>query len=110
MSTAGDDQTLPQALPVRSKLQPGRAPATVNRHLSAMRACWNWARSAGLIPQDRLWPSRLMLTEPKGRTRYLTDDELAACIEPDMIMSVSAEKDDILEKAGKGCERTWHHE
>ncbi len=54
-----------------------RAPATVNRHLSALRSCWNWGRTAGLIPLDRQWPSRLMLTEPKGRTRFLSDDELA---------------------------------
>jgi integrase len=54
-----------------------RAPATVNRCLSAFRSCWNWGRTAGLIPQERGWPSRLLLTEPRGRTRYLTDDELA---------------------------------
>lgn len=65
----------------RSKLQPGRAAGTVNRHLSAMRSCWNWARASGLVPQDRLWPSRLMLTEPKGRTRFLADDELARLLE-----------------------------
>lgn len=60
----------------RERLRPGRAPARVNRYLSAMRACWNWGRASGLIPQDLLWPSRLMLTEPRGRTRFLSDDEL----------------------------------
>lgn len=60
----------------RGRLEPGRAPATVNRYLSAMRSCWNWGRSAGLVPQDRLWPDRLALTEPRERTRYLSDDEL----------------------------------
>ena len=60
----------------RAKLEPGRAPATVNRYLSAMRSCWNWGRSAGLVPQDRLWPDRLALTEPRERTRHLSDDEL----------------------------------
>jgi integrase len=55
-----------------------RAPATVNRYLSAMRACWNWGRSAGLIPQERGWPTRLMGKEPPGRTRYLSNVELAA--------------------------------
>ena len=65
----------------RDKLRHGgKAPATVNRHLSALRSCWNWGRSSGLVAQDRLWPSRLMLTEPKGRTRYLTDDELKALL------------------------------
>ncbi len=64
----------------RTRLQPKRANATVNRFLAAMRACWNWGRAAGLVPQDLQWPSRLMLTEPKGRTRYLTDDEIAALL------------------------------
>jgi len=54
-----------------------RAAGTVNRHLSAFRSCWNWGRTAGLIPQDRGWPSRFTLTEPKGRTRFLSDAELA---------------------------------
>jgi len=60
----------------REKLRRGRQNATANRYLSAMRAAWNWGRAAGLVPNDRLWPQRLMLTEPKGRTRFLTDDEL----------------------------------
>jgi integrase len=53
-----------------------RAAGTVNRYLSAMRACWNWGRASGLIAQERGWPTHLMLTEPRGRTRYLGDDEL----------------------------------
>lgn len=57
-----------------------KAPATVNRYLSAFRSCWNWARTAGLVPQERGWPTRLLLTEPKGRVRYLSDDELAAVL------------------------------
>jgi hypothetical protein len=60
----------------REKLQPGRAPATVNRHLAAMRAVWNWGRTQALVPPDRNWPTKLMLAEPKGRSRYLTDEEL----------------------------------
>lgn len=64
----------------RDLLRQGREPATVNRYLSAMRSAWNWARAAGLVPQERSWPSRLMLTEPKGRVRYLTDPELAALL------------------------------
>lgn len=61
----------------RDRLQSGRSPATVNRYLSALRSAWNWGRAAELIPQKLAWPSRLMLTEPKGRTRFLSDDELA---------------------------------
>lgn len=61
----------------REKIRhPGRKPGTVNRHLSALRSCWNWGRAAGLVPQDKLWPARLMLTEPEGRTRFLADEEL----------------------------------
>jgi len=65
----------------RAKLVPGRAPATVNRHLAAMRAVWNWGRAAGLVPAERTWPTKLMLTEPKGRTRYLSDGELRRLLE-----------------------------
>ncbi|WP_157071727.1 tyrosine-type recombinase/integrase [Steroidobacter denitrificans] len=60
----------------RDRLLPGRAPATVNRHLSAMRACWNWGRHAGLIANESAWPGKVMLTEPPGRARFLDDDEL----------------------------------
>jgi integrase len=73
----------------RDKLVPGRAPATTNRYLSAMRSCWNWARSQGLLPQDRLWPSKLMLREPRGRTRFLSNDELQRLLKeaaPDPLM------------------------
>lgn len=65
----------------RERLRHGRGPATCNRVLSHLRSAWNWGRASGLIPQDLLWPSRLMLTEPKGRTRYLSDDELATLLE-----------------------------
>ena len=62
----------------RDKLsKEGRGPATTNRYLSALRSAWNWARSAGLVPTNQLFPSRVMLTEPRGRTRFLSDDELA---------------------------------
>lgn len=64
----------------RDRLKPGRAPATVNRYLAAMRSCWNWGRSAGLVPQDRPWPTRLMLAEPSGRVRFLADSELTALL------------------------------
>lgn len=60
----------------RGLLSPGRAPATVNRYLSAMRSAWNWGRSAGLVPEEHAWPSRVMLTEPKARVRFLSDAEL----------------------------------
>jgi len=58
----------------------GRAPGTVNRYLIVLRSAWNWARAAGLIPTERRWPERLMLSEPRGRTRFLSDTELAALL------------------------------
>jgi integrase len=64
----------------RDLLMHGRATGTVNRYLAAQRAAWNWGRAAGLVPKDRAWPPRLMLTEPEARTRYLSDDELAAVL------------------------------
>jgi integrase len=65
----------------RDKLMPGRQPATVVRILSAQRSAWNWGRAAGLVPKDRVWPPRLMLSEPAARVRYLTDEELSATLQ-----------------------------
>ena len=43
-----------------------------------MRACWNWAQDGGLVLPNFSWPKRrLMLTEPPGRARFLSDAELA---------------------------------
>jgi integrase len=64
----------------RELLMVGRSPATVDRYLAAERAAWNWGRASGLVPKDRAWPPRLMLTEPDARTRFLSDDELAAVL------------------------------
>ncbi len=54
----------------------GRAPATVNRYLSAMRSCWSWGRRIGSV--QKVWPTGLLLSEPEGRKRFLNDDELEA--------------------------------
>jgi len=64
----------------RELLIPGRSAATVDRYLAAERAAWNWGRAAGIVPKDRAWPPRLMLSEPDARTRYLSDDELTAVL------------------------------
>lgn len=60
----------------RARLMPGRQPATVNRYLSMLRACWKFGINTELVPRDCQWPTRLMLKEPPGRTRFLSDDEL----------------------------------
>jgi integrase len=61
----------------RDKLQAtGIGPATVNRYLSAMRSCWNWGRSAGLVLDGAIWPDKVLLTEPRGRKRFLSDEEI----------------------------------
>jgi integrase len=64
----------------REQLRNGRQPGTINRYLSALRSCWNWGRAAGLVPQEKGWPTRLLLTEPRERVRFLTDAELAAVL------------------------------
>ncbi len=66
-----------------------RSSATVNRYLSAMRSAWNWGRAAGLIAPERAWPSKLMLKEPDGRTRFLSAaeiDRLLKAAEGDQVM------------------------
>ena len=58
----------------------GRAPGTVNRYLIVLRSAWNWARASGLLPPERQWPQRLMLREPPGRVRFLSDGEITALL------------------------------
>lgn len=53
---------------------------TVNRYLAAVRACLNFARSAGLVPTNLVWPPKLMLKEPKERERFLSDAELTRAL------------------------------
>ncbi len=66
----------------RDLLLPGRQPGTVNRYMSAMRSAWNWGRVARYIPRDLLWRKKhVMLTEPKGRIRFLDDEERTALLE-----------------------------
>jgi integrase len=71
----------------------GRSPATVNRYLSAMRACWNWGRDSGLVANESAWPGRVMLKEPPGRVRFLDDEEL------DAVLGDAAEGPDWFEAA-----------
>ena len=59
----------------------GITPATINRYLSALRSAWNWGRTSGYLSANQVWPPRLLLTEAKGRTRHLSDQELAKLLE-----------------------------
>ena len=46
-----------------------------------MRDCWGWGRTARYINENQRWPEKdLMLIEPRGRTRFLSDDELATLL------------------------------
>jgi integrase len=65
----------------RSHHKKTRAPGTVNRKLMALRSVWNWGHANGFIPQERVWPKKLMMKEPRGRVRYLSDAELARLLE-----------------------------
>jgi integrase len=67
-----------QIIDTRDVLLNGRSNARVNRYVSAMRRCWNWGREVGLI--DGAWAPAVMLQEPRGRVRYLADDELDAVL------------------------------
>jgi integrase len=69
-----------------------RSPATVNRYLSAIRSAWNWGRSAGLIAPERGWPTKLMLKEPDGRTRFLSAEEIETLLK-------AAEGDQVMRAA-----------
>jgi integrase len=65
----------------RDALSVKHEPGTVNRYLAAIRACLNFARAAGLVPTNLVWPPRLMLTEAKARETYLTDEQLKRVLE-----------------------------
>lgn len=72
---------VPKLREARELVRNGRAAATVNRYLAALRSCWNWGRAAGLVPHENSWPRRrLFLTEPRGRVRFLSDEELSATL------------------------------
>ncbi len=59
----------------RPMLLKGRGNATTNRYMSALRSAWNWGRDSGYIMNERAWPRRLMLKEPRGIVRFLSDEE-----------------------------------
>lgn len=53
---------------------------TVDRYLAAARKMVNFGRGAGLLPPNLVWPPGLMLTEPKARERFLSDEELGRAL------------------------------
>jgi integrase len=76
----------------RPLLMCARGPATVNRYLSTLRSAWNWGRDAGYVLPERAWPRRLMLKEPRGIVRFLSDAELARLLK-------AAESDPMMRTA-----------
>jgi integrase len=70
-----------QARPVLLK---DRGNATTNRYMSALRSAWTWGRDAGYIMNERAWPRRLMLKEPRGVVRFLADVERVRMLEAGM--------------------------
>jgi len=62
-----------------------RSNATVNRHQIALAGLFSWARKQRLLPRDFVSPTCHVekLPEPRGRVRYLSDNErerlLTAC-------------------------------
>jgi integrase len=62
-----------------------------------MRAVWGWGRRRRLLPQKVTdeWPAEdLMLDEPRGRVRFLSDSEIAALLK-------AAESDQVMRAAIK---------
>lgn len=64
---------------IRDEIAQERAPATVNRYLATLRHAynvaitdWEWANANPL--------RRIRLTEPRGRDRHLSDDEIKALL------------------------------
>jgi integrase len=69
-----------------------RAPATVNRYLSVMRRIWHWGQKTERISDERNWPLELLLPEPQGRIRYLSNAELNSLLD-------AAEADPLMRAA-----------
>jgi integrase len=75
-----------QIVTIRDEMLDVRSPATVNRYLATLRHAfriaetdWEWANKNPL--------QRIMLTEPRGRDRHLSDEEIKA------LLSASSESD-----------------
>lgn len=66
----------------RKMLAAGHGPATVNRYLAVVRSVFSWGQVNDLVMTDRVWPGeRLMLSEPPGRIRFLSDGERKALLD-----------------------------
>jgi integrase len=64
----------------RDKLQRGRSPATVNRHLAALSAVFRTAIEEWFWIEVSPMRNIRYLGEPRGRTRFLSDDERKALL------------------------------
>ena len=59
-----------------------RSNSTCNRHTAYLSSCWSWAcgEEVGIASENPVKAVK-KLTEPRGRVRYLTDDERDALLE-----------------------------
>jgi integrase len=57
-----------------------RSPATVNRHLAGLRSALAWGKRSGLIAPNFVWPTRIMLREPRPRTVILDGSQYQALL------------------------------
>src|SRR5262249_9523314 len=84
-------------------------PATVNRYMAGVRRCWNWGRSAGLVPTSNVWPPGMMLREPKGRTRFLTAEELKRALDAarkEVVVGGDLMRAAVMFAVGVGCRQS----
>ena len=58
----------------------GRAHATVNRYLAALRAAFSWGKRSGLIAPSFAWPTRLALREPRPKPVSLDGEAYRALL------------------------------
>jgi integrase len=93
----------------RDELRAEMGPATTNRYLAAIRAVINFGRATGLVPPSVVWVPRLMLREPQGRKRYLTEKELSRALNEarkDAVIGGELLRCAVMFAVGVGCRQS----